>query len=259
MSRTALITGASGGIGLELARKCAESKMNLVLIARRQEKLEQIASEFSKQYQIQVKIITKDLSKPNAPQEIFDEVQKENININVLINNAGFSNYGQFTTTDINTENDLLQVNIIALTLLTKLFLPPMIKSKFGKILNVGSIASFFPGPLMATYFSSKAYVLSFSQSLAGELQGTGVTVTCLCPGPTQTGFAERAGMHNPVSFGRYSESAEKVAQIGLHGLMRGKQIIVIGFLNNLVIFASRFSPRFLVLKTMKYIQELRK
>jgi short-subunit dehydrogenase len=256
---TALITGASSGIGLELARQCAQNKINLVLVARSASKLEQVATELQTEHKIQVRTIIKDLSKPTAPQEIFDEIQTENININILINNAGFSNYGQFGFTDIQKEAELLQVNIVALTTLTKLFLPYMIKEKSGKILNLGSIASFFPGPLMTTYFSSKAYILSFSQSLAGELQGSGITVSCLCPGPTQTGFASRSGMNNPASFGKFSESAKEVAQVGFDGLMNGKSIIVIGALNKLAIFAIRFAPRSLVLKVMKQMQKLRR
>ncbi|MBE8968493.1 SDR family oxidoreductase, partial [Nostocales cyanobacterium LEGE 12452] len=176
--QTALITGASGGIGYEFVKLFAQDGYNLVLVARSVDKLNKIADEFKKKFGIDVKVISKDLSNPSAPEEIFRELEQASINVDVLVNNAGFATYGLFNEIDLNAEMQLLQVNVLCLTHLTKLFLKGMVQRGSGKILNLASTAAFQPGPLMAVYYASKAYVLSFSEAIANELEGTGVSVT---------------------------------------------------------------------------------
>ncbi len=180
--KTALITGSANGIGYELASTFAENGYNLVLVDKDEEKLTLIAEEFPQKFGISVKTLVKDLSISTSPTEIFTELQQAGIKIDILVNNAGFGTYGVFSETDLTTELKMLQVNIVCLTHLTKLFLKDMITQGNGKILNVASVAAFQPGPLMAVYFATKAYVLSFSEAIANELEGTGVTVTTLCP-----------------------------------------------------------------------------
>jgi short-subunit dehydrogenase len=213
--RTALVTGASGGIGLELARLLARSGYNMVLVARSEEKLAQLAQELTTRHEVAVRVLVKDLSRPEAPQEIFDELQREAIAIEVLVNNAGFGLYGAFSETDLNDELQMMQVNMVALTHLTKLLLPAMLKKKRGKILNVASTAALQPGPLMAVYYATKAYVLSFSQALNDELEGSGVSVTALCPGPTTSGFQSRAAMESSRLMKGNMMDARTVALIG--------------------------------------------
>ena len=199
-SQSVLITGASGGIGYELAKLCARDHLNLVLVARSADKLTQIAAELQSQFGIIVKTVALDLSAPPAPKFLFDQLQRETIPIDLLINNTGFGAFGEF---DQMPEEEILgqiQLNITALTHLTKLFLAPMLARRRGRIMNVASIAAFQPGPLMAVYYATKAYVLSFSEALANELRPSGVTVTCFCPGATNTNFARRAGTKAPVS-----------------------------------------------------------
>lgn len=246
--RTALITGASGGIGYELAKLFAQDGYNLVLVARSEQKLLQIAQDFTSQYEIKVEIIVKDLALPSAPTEIFTKLQHAGIKVDVLVNNAGFGSYGFFHETDLASELELLQVNIVGLTHLTKLFLPEMVQQGFGKVLNVSSGAAFQPGPLMAVYFASKAYVLSFSEAIANELEGTGVSVTALCPGPTTSGFQSRAAMaESKLVRGQKIMDATTVAKIGYRGLMSNKTVVIPGIKNKLLAEAVRFTPRKLV------------
>src|SRR4028118_836546 len=192
---TALVTGASGGIGLELARVFAQNGYDLVITARSKERLHALSNELQAKHQVSVRVLVADLAEPKAPQQIFDELQRDGVTVDVLVNNAGFAAYGPFLQTALDAELQLLQVNVTALTHLTKLFLPQMLQRQRGKILNVASTAAFQPGPLMAVYYASKAYVLSFSQAVGEELRGSGVSVSCLCPGPTTSGFQERAAM----------------------------------------------------------------
>ena len=243
--RKALITGASGGIGLELAKLFAADDHDLVIVARSSEKLQQIAQEFRAQNGISVEPLAKDLSQPQAAAEIFAQVQA----CDVLVNNAGFATYGKFVETDLTEELAELQLNIVTLTELTKLFLPGMAERNFGRILNVASTAAFQPGPLMAVYYASKAYVLSFSEAIADELHGTGVTVTCLCPGATATGFQDRAAMENVRLFKLMVADASSVAKAGYDGLMKGKTLVIPGVKNKVLAMSTRFSPRKLVTK----------
>ncbi len=190
---TVLITGASGGIGYELAKLFARDHHNLVLVARSADKLAQVAAELQT-HGVTVKTISLDLAAPPAPKFLFDQLQREGIAIDILINNAGFGAFGEFAQMPEEEIRGQIDLNITALTALTRLFLPPMVQRHSGRIMNVASTAGFQPGPLMAVYYATKAYVISFSEAIANELRHSGVTVTCFCPGATNTGFAKRAG-----------------------------------------------------------------
>ncbi|HEX9128242.1 MAG TPA: SDR family oxidoreductase, partial [Gemmatimonadaceae bacterium] len=202
--QTALVTGGSGGIGLEIAKVLARGGFDLVLVARKRDTLEAAAGQIEGKFDVRVQVFAADLRRTDAPQSIFDFLHNENIPIEVLVNNAGFGLGGEFADTKIQRELEMIQVNIAALTHLTKLFLPPMIKRKSGRLLNVASTAAFQPGPGMAVYYATKAYVLSFSEALAEELRHSGVTVTALCPGPTRTEFAATADVGNSRLFAAF-------------------------------------------------------
>jgi short-subunit dehydrogenase len=248
MNQTALITGASGGIGYELAKLFANDHYNLVLVARSAHKLTQFADELQRQCSISAKAVPLDLTAAPAPQFLFDQLQREGIAVDILVNNAGYGVLGEFAKVPREESLGQIQLNVTALTHLTKLFLGAMIERHSGKILNVASTAGFQAGPLMAVYYATKAYVISFSEALANELRGSGVTVTCLCPGPTDTNLQERAGMENTrlVKTLRPMDS-KTVARDGYRGLMAGKTLVISGFRNWLVAESVRFSPRKLV------------
>jgi short-subunit dehydrogenase len=246
--KTALITGASGGIGYELAKLFAKDHHNLVLVARSAPKLTQFADELQRQFSVSAKAIPLDLTAAPAPQFLFDQLQREGIAVDILVNNAGYGVFGEFSKISLEDTLGQIQLNITALTHLTKLFLGPMIERHSGKIMNVASTAGFQPGPLMAVYYASKAYVISFSEALANELSGSGVSVTCLCPGATDTGFQGRAGMENTKLFKKLRPmDAKIVARDGYRGLMAGKTLVISGFRNWLLAESVRFSPRKLV------------
>ncbi|MGH9499375.1 MAG: SDR family NAD(P)-dependent oxidoreductase [Terriglobales bacterium] len=246
--KTALITGASSGIGLELAKVFANNHHNLVLIARGAEKLAQVANELQRQFGISAKAIALDLSAAPSPRFLFDQLQREGIAVDFLVNNAGYAVFGEFSKNPTEEELGQIHLNITALTHLTKLFVGPMLERGSGKILNVASTAGFQPGPLMAVYYATKAYVISFSEALANELKGTGVTVTCLCPGVTDTGFQVRAGTENTLLFRALRPMAAKtVAGDGYRGLMAGKTLVISGLRNWLLAESLRISPRKLV------------
>jgi uncharacterized protein len=250
--RTTLVTGASSGIGLELTKLFARDGFDLVLVATDEARLAKIADEMAQQFDVTVTVMQKDLSRPTAAGEIYRELQSKGIEVDILVNNAGFSVYGPFSETDSRDEMEMMQVNMITLTQLTKLFLPAMLKRNSGKILNVASTAAFTPGPFDAVYCASKAYVLSFSEAIAEEVRGTGVSVTTLCPGPTKTEFAKRAEMTNTKIFqGRLSSAAE-VAEEGYRALLQGRTTVVVGLANRLMVFSLRFSPRNLVARVAK-------
>lgn len=240
---TVLITGASQGIGAEFAKLFAKDNYDLVLVARNKDKLTQFARELQEKNEVFIKILIYDLSTPSSARKIFDDVDKEGIEIDILINNAGFATHGEFISTDYDEELGEIEVNITALTLLTKLFLPQMKKRKAGKILNVASTAAFLPGPFMAVYYASKAYVLSFSESLQEELKGTGITLTILAPGPTKTGFASRANVEKSRIFSHGLLNPTMVAKLGYDGLMRGEYIIFPGLKNKLASIVGRVFP----------------
>ena len=242
---TALITGASSGIGEELARIIAGNKHDLVLVARSGEKLQSLGGELSRTHGIQARTLAADLTDPTAPPRVFQALQEQGVSIDILVNNAGFGARGAFSDLDYAIEARMIQLNIAALTHLTRLFLPPMLERHSGRILNVASTAAYVPGPFMAVYYASKAFVLSFSEALAEELRGTGVTATALVPGPTRTNFAPTAGNADSTLF-RTSPvmDARTVAQAGYDGLMAGKRVAVAGASNKLTVLSTRLAPR---------------
>ena len=250
--KTALITGATSGIGYELTRLFSQNGFDLVIVARNMAGLDRVSGEVQRSANCTVVVIPKDLSQPTAAEEIYRELQSRGIEVDVLVNNAGFNVYGPFWETSAQKELQMMQVHMLTLTHLTKLFLPGMLERKFGNVLNLASTASFTPGAGDAVYCATKAYVLSFSEAIAKELKGTGVTVTALCPGPTKTEFAERAKMADTKIFQGSLSSAAEVARTGYRALMQGRTSVVVGLNNKLMIFSLRFSPRNLVTKIGK-------
>jgi short-subunit dehydrogenase len=257
--QTALVTGGSGGIGLELAKVLARNSFDLVLVARKRDTLEAAAGQLEGKYGITAHVFAADLRETDAPQTIFDFLTNEAIDIHALVNNAGFGLGGEFVETDVQRELDMIQVNISALTHLTKLFVPAMVKRQAGRVLNVASTAAFQPGPLMAVYYATKAYVLSFSEALAEELRNTGVTVTALCPGPTETAFAEAAEMTKSRLFTAFGVAdAASVAEYGFDAMMHGKRLAIPGIRNKIVAQANRLAPRALSARLARLAQETR-
>jgi hypothetical protein len=251
----ALITGASGGIGYELAIEFARHGHNVVLTARRRPQLEILASKLREEFGVSARVVTADLTQPQAPAALIAELERAGVAVGILVNNAGFASHGPLAETDLATTLDLLQVNITALTALTRLVLPGMLAGGGGRILNVASTAAFQAGPLMATYYASKAYVLLFSEALARELAGSGVVVSALCPGPTRTGFQRRARIEGlRLVRGAGLMDAGAVAAAGYRGLMRGRRIIVPGTLNRLGVQSLRIAPRRLVTAMVHFL-----
>ncbi|MBP1761323.1 MAG: short-chain dehydrogenase [Firmicutes bacterium] len=240
-----MITGASGGIGLALAEIFAREGYDLVLVARSEDKLAAAKTRLESRYGIGVEIMVKDLVVKDAAQEIYAELTDRGRQIDILVNNAGVGEYGRFANADWDKQNEMIQLNITALIHMTKLFLKPMLERKEGKILNVASTAAFNPGPTMAVYHATKAAVLFFSEALVSELKGSGVTVTTLCPGPTETGFVAAASMESSKLFQNLKAATpEEVAFYGYKALMRGKPVAVQGFFNRLMAFSVRLAPR---------------
>lgn len=255
MKNTALITGASNGIGLELAKIHASKGGDLVLVARNKSKLDEIKTELEKQFKVSVYIISKDLSLTNAAQEIYNETNKENIQVDYLINNAGFGDFGMFIETDWNKELQMINLNITTLTHFTKLYLQDMIKRNRGKIMNVASTAAFQSGPTMAVYFATKAYVLSFTEAVSNEVSDKGITVTALCPGATETGFQKAGGMEESKLFkGKKLPTAKQVADYGYKSMIKGKTVAIHGIMNYIMSNSVRFTPRAIVLKITRKI-----
>jgi uncharacterized protein len=254
---TALITGASNGIGLELAKIHASNGGNLVLVARNKSKLDELKTELENEYKISVYIIGKDLSLTNAAQEVYDETSKQKIQIDYLINNAGFGDFGMFTETDWNKELQMINLNITTLTQFTKLYLKDMVVRKSGKIMNVASTAAFQSGPTMAVYYATKAYVLSFSEAIDNEVREFGVSVTTLCPGATESGFQAAAAMEESALVkGKKLPTAKKVAEYGYASMMKGKTVAIHGMMNYIMANSVRFTPRALVVKITRKMQD---
>lgn len=257
--KTALITGGSIGIGYELARLFARDGYRLVLVSRDSTRLEKVKTELETEFGAKVDLLIKDLSEPSAPLEVFSEIKEKKLRIDILVNNAGFGVYGYFAETDIRDEIGMIHLHIASLTHLTKLFLTEMIRNGGGKILNVASTAAYQAGPLMAVYYASKAYLLSFSEALTNELAGTPVSVTVLNPGPTRTEFYKRAGMEYQKLFtGFWVMDALPVAEEGYRGLMKGKATVVPGWFNRLLVFSTRLAPRNIGARIVRYLQEKR-
>jgi len=248
----ALITGASGGIGLELARCAAADGHDLVLVARRREVLEAAAGEIASRYRVTTAVLVDDLADPAAPARISAAVERP---VDVLVNNAGFGIWRPFTDTDPAEIDGMVQVNVAALTALTGLFLPGMVERGRGGILNVASVAGFLSGPNAAVYYATKNYVLALSEGLAEEVAGAGVTVSALCPGPVETGFQERAGMAQTPMKNAAKMDARTCAEIGWRGFRRGRRVIVPGAGPKVLAQVQRFVPRRLMTRLIAGVQ----
>ncbi|WP_369715375.1 SDR family NAD(P)-dependent oxidoreductase [Leptotrichia sp. HSP-536] len=260
--KTVLITGASSGIGYELAKVYAENNNNLILVARRKDRLEKLKKEILEKNnsKINVLILEKDLGKANASFELYQEVKKHNIDVDVLINNAGIGIHGEFSKilwADMYKNNSLINLNIRTVVELTKLYLDDFLQKNKGEILNVASIASFFPGPIMATYYASKAFVFSFTEAIREEVAYSNIKIGTLCPGPTATEFEKSPNMEKSTMFAKLKiMTAKKVAQITYRDFEKGKNIIIPGTLNKITVFIARFLPRKTITKIAKRMQE---
>lgn len=255
MKKAALITGASDGIGLELAKIHASKGDDLVLVARTLSKLNELKRQLESEFGIQVHTMQKDLSVPNAAREVYDEVAKKNISIQYLINNAGFGDFGFFHESDWEKQAQMINLNIMALTQFTKLYLEDMIRQGGGKIMNVASTAAFQPGPMMAVYFATKAYVLHFSEAINNEVKENGISVTALCPGPTESGFKAGAEMEESrLMKGKKLPSSKEVADFGYHKMMQGKAVAIHGLKNFILSNSVRFAPRSLSVKIARSV-----
>jgi uncharacterized protein len=252
---TVLITGASGGIGYELAKRFARERHHLVLVARSGNRLAEVATELQT-HGVLVKTIALDLGTQPAPRFLFNQLERENTIIDILVNNAGFGAFGEFARMPEEQILGQIQLNITALTELTRLFLPAMVARRSGRIMNIASTAGFQPGPLMAVYYATKAYVISFSEAIANEVQNSGVIVTCFCPGATHTGFARRAGNDKSRLFQRFAMNAETVALDGYRAVMEGRTLAISGAPNWLVAQSTRLAPRRLVTAVSRWISE---
>jgi short-subunit dehydrogenase len=255
--RTALITGASSGIGEQLTRRFAGNGFDLVLVARTEHKLHELGRSLVDAHGIQSTVIAADLSDPVSPARVVAQLEDDGIHVDALVNSAGVATYGRFVDLDLEGELRMLQVNVVALTHLTRLLLPGMVSRRSGRILNVASTAAFMPGPLMAVYYASKAYVLSFSEALTDELRGSGVSVTALCPGPTRTGFQARAHMEDSrLVHDRQLMDAAAVARAGYAGLIAGDTVVIPGMRNRVQAFLPRLLPRAIVRRAVRSAQE---
>jgi short-subunit dehydrogenase len=251
-TETVLITGASSGIGLEMARLFAADGANLVLVARSEDRLATLATELRESCRVEVAVLPRDLAQSDAPIRIFEDLQAQGRVVDVVVNNAGFGLVGPLAQLPVEGQMDMMQVNVAAVTHLTRLFLPGMLQLGAGGVLNVASTAAFQPGPTMAVYFASKAYVLSLSEALFEEVAGTGVTVCCLAPGPTETGFGAKSKMERSLLFRLGTMNAAAVARAGYRGFRDGRALVVPGLGNRLVAFSTRFTPRFLTRRLAK-------
>lgn len=240
---TALITGASGGIGYELARLFATDKINLILVARQTDQLTAIKADFEQRYSIQVDYISLDLSLPGQAEQLYEQLQAKSVQIDYLVNNAGYGDYGPFAQTSPALYVNMLNLNVVFLTTLTALLLPDMIRRKFGRILNIGSLAAFQPVPQMAVYGASKTYVMHFTEALHAELAGTGVTATVLSPGVTKTGFVARAKMGSAVLAQGALQQPAAVARAGYRGMQHGRLNVVPGWRDKLLAISTGLMP----------------
>ena len=260
MNQTALITGASSGIGRALAAQFAAHDYDLILVARNATALDDVGRALSgsprgpdKGRTTSVRVFTADLSVPHSGHVLVDRLKTDNVKVDVLVNNAGFGLQGEFAALPVDRQIEMIQLNTVTLTELTRLLLPAMLERRTGGILNVASTAAFQPGPMMSVYYATKAYVLSLTEGIAEEVTGSGIKVTCLCPGPTESSFAERAGMTNTNLFkGATLMSVEDVAREGFDGWENGKTIVIPGFANRRGVAVVRFAPRQMVRRILK-------
>lgn len=244
MRPTALVTGASGGLGAEFARVFAEEGFDLVLVARSEGKLFALKNELEDRFVVTAHVCAVDLAREDAALEVHDFVLEHGLRVDALVNNAGFGDAGSFCRSDWQRQRDMVQVNIVALMQLTHLFVPPMVQRGAGMVLNLSYVAAFGAGPYMSTYYASKAFVLSFSEALHEELAGTGISVTALCPGPTATGFERAAAMGEGSTMFRHAASAADVARDGYHALRAGKAVCLQGAFTKAMAFGARLVPR---------------
>jgi len=254
-----LITGASSGIGRELARLFAADGSELILTARREDRLHELAAELHQQHGTVSTVIPLDLAAPGAAQQLFNHVSAAGKQVDLLINNAGFGQMGPFIQIPLSRQLSMIQLNVAALVELTYLFLPEMLSRKRGAILNLASTASFQPGPNVNVYYATKAFVLSFSEALWKELQGTGVCVSCLCPGPTRTEFGDQSAMHDTPVFKHNAMRVEDVARAGYRAVRKRKRLVIPGLMNRLLSFSVRFTPRPVILDVMTFLQPVKK
>jgi len=255
VSQTALITGASSGIGRGFAELFARDGWRPILVARSADGLNSLAEDLKARFAVDAVAIPVDLAQTGSAERLFEEIERRGIAVDALVNNAGFGTFGNFAELPLEDERQELQLNVVTLTELTKLFLKPMLLRKRGRILNVASTAAFQPGPLMTVYYASKAYVLSFSEALHEELRGSGVTMTCLCPGATQSGFQDRAKRSDStIVKGRRLPDAMSVAQAGYRAMLAGKRLVIPGALNVLTAFLPRVSPRGAVVRIARLV-----
>jgi len=253
------VTGASSGIGYELAKILAREGHDVALVARSADQLAKISADLQDDFGVRALVVVADLSDPEAPERVFEQLREAEFRVDVLVNNAGFGTMGRFSRSDTAAQVDMVAVNVSALTHLTRLYAEPMAQRGHGRIMNVASTAAFQPGPFMAVYFATKAYVLSFSEALAEELRGSGVTVTALCPGPTVTGFQKRAGMeHAPIGGRMVTGDAASVARVGYAGMMKGRRVVVPGLANRVGAFLPRLFPRALATRVVARMTAVR-
>jgi len=258
-TETVLITGASSGIGWELAKRFAADGSELILVARREDRLQELADQLQKQHGTVSTILTHDLSEPDAARQLMDQIHSRGKQVDVLINNAGFGQLGAFQEIPLERQLNMIQLNVSSLVALTHLCLPGMLSRKKGIILNVGSTASFQPGPNVAVYYATKAFVLSFSEALWKELKGSGVSVTCLCPGPTKTEFGNESAMHDTPVFKHNAMNVTDVVNTAYRALRRKKRLVIPGILNNLLTASVRFTPRASILEIMTLLQPVKR
>lgn len=257
MNNTALITGASGGIGKAMAHIFAKNGSDLVIVARGKDQLTGLKTTLEEAYHIKVKVIAKDLAQEEAPEALYEMTEKAGIQIDYLVNNAGFGDMGNFHETDWDNEESMIDLNMKTLTHMTKLFGTAMVQRRKGKILNLASTASFQPGPLMSIYYATKHYVLAFSEGVANEWKDYGVTVTALCPGPTASGFQQEAGIEqSKLVKGRNLPSPEEVAAYGYQAMQKGKTVAIHGTVNKLLAMVPRLMPRNMVTATVRKLHE---
>lgn len=258
-SDVVLITGASSGIGRELARNFAADGAELILTARRDDRLKELAAELQQKHGTVSTVIPLDLGTPTAPEELVRQIAAAGKQVDVLVNNAGFGQMGPFAEIPLDRQLNMIQLNVSSLVALTHLLLPGMLARKHGAVLNLASTAAFQPGPNVNVYYATKAFVLSFSEALWKELKGTGVCVTCLCPGPTRTEFGDESAMHDTPVFKHNAMRVEDVAKAGFRGVKRRKRLVMPGLMNQLLSFSVRLTPRPVILDVMTMLQPLKR
>lgn len=244
MEGYALVTGGTSGIGLELALNFARDGINLCLVSRSEDKLKEVAKKISLEYEVEVLSVPMDLSEDDAPFRLYNLLKEKGIQVDYLVNNAGVGSFGRLKDTEMKVEENLVKLNILALLRLTKLFVPDMVDRRYGYVLNVSSMAAFLPGPIMANYYASKAYVLSLSEALHEELKGTGVKVSVLCPGPVKTGFQAAAGIRKYDGSKYFMKKAKEVADIGYVAMWKGKPVAIPGLISKLLPRVFAIIPR---------------